>query len=521
LRNVVKAIETIAKTLLALVAGLLLKRAPRPLGAVKKVLLVRPDARVGEALLMTPLLEALGGRCEVDVLVHERCVRVLEGHPKVRKVIGLDRRALALGAWAPGIKPLRAERYDVVVSCANWEVPSVTSALVARLAGPGAVVIGPAVGATARLMDIAVPARADTASEIAQRLELLRPLGGEPQLLLPSFREPRVSDAVRALLERKLAVVNPGGRLDERRVPAQVFAAACRTLLERGRTPLVTWGPGEEALAREVVAAAPGAVLAPATSLDDLAALMRSGGLTVCNNTGPMHLSVAVGCPTLALFLNMPIGRWGYREVPHRAVDLTSFAGMGDRMSEEVVKVVQEMVAPPVVAPAVEPVGSPDPSAAAVEPVASPAPTSGASPVVEAAPLAVPAPPPEKQKRPGGFDLPKRLLAQLRRVESERGRDGVAQNNDAFLMDADAPSPSYLTWDGHVMVVDGGTVRDATEDEKIAAVVAGARKTGLTVLLNLLPPRSPNAVTCSSCEGGRWKDERLVCPACHGRGWQI
>src|SRR5258708_4150797 len=103
---------------------------------------------------MTPLLEALAGRCEVDGLGHERCVRVLEGHPKVRRVIGFKRSARALGAWAPGIRPLRAERYDVVVSCANWELPSVTSALVARLAGPNAVVIGPKVGVTAALMDI-------------------------------------------------------------------------------------------------------------------------------------------------------------------------------------------------------------------------------------------------------------------------------------------------------------------------------------------------------------------------------
>jgi hypothetical protein len=124
-----------------------------------------------------------------------------------------------------------------------------------------------------------------------------------------------------------------------------------------------------------------------------------------------------------------------------------------------------------------------------------------------------------KQKRPGGFELPKRLLSQLQRVELERGRDAVAEKNDAFLMDADSNLPSYLTWDGHVIIDDGGNVRDATEDEKVAAVVAGARKTGLTVLLNLLPPRAPNAVTCHSCEGGRWKTETHVCPECHGRGW--
>ena len=59
-------------------------------------------------------------------------------------------------------------------------------------------------------------------------------------------------------------------------------------------------------------AACPGAVRAPPTSLDQLAALMRGARVTVCNNTGPMHLAVAVGCPTLALFLHMEVERWGH-----------------------------------------------------------------------------------------------------------------------------------------------------------------------------------------------------------------
>jgi len=28
----------------------------------------------------------------------------------------------------------------------------------------------------------------------------------------------------------------------------------------------------------------------------------------------------------------------------------------------------------------------------------------------------------------------------------------VAEKNDAFLMDADSPAPSYLTWDGHIVI---------------------------------------------------------------------
>lgn len=326
-----KRIESFAKTALALVASVLLWRPWRRfrrLAKVKRLALVRVDDRVGEALLVTPLLEALDGRYEVDVIVHERCKRVLEGHPKVRKVHALDRTLLALGAFAPGIGPLRRERYDAVVNCANWEVQSVTGALVSRLIAGKGIVIGPAVGAAGLLMDVAVPAREDTQSEVQQRLRLLAPLGVEAPAAALSFRNPRHSQAVEPLLARARetphAVVNPGGRVDWRRVPSRIFSAACRALLAQGRTPIVTWGPGEEELARVVVAEAPGAELAPPTSLDDLAALMRACGMTVCNNTGPMHLSVAVGARTVALFLNMPPERWGYTQPPHRVVALSA-----------------------------------------------------------------------------------------------------------------------------------------------------------------------------------------------------
>jgi ADP-heptose:LPS heptosyltransferase len=282
----------------------------------------------------------------VHVLAHAKVARVLAGHPDADAVIAFDRRRLWLGPLAPGLQALRRARYDVVVDCANWESPSVTSALVSRIAGPDAVVIGPDVWPISRLHSLSVPARTDTRNEAVQRTHLLTPLTGRTVARGLSFREPSVGPAIRAYLEANTstaaAVINPGGRLGPRRIAPQAFAAAARTLLELGRVPVVTWGPGEEELARSVVEAAPGARLAPPTNLDELAALMRASGLTVCNNTGPMHLSVAVGTPTLAFFLRMDMERWGHAYAPHRMVDLTTLVdGTGgqsleSRVSDEV-----------------------------------------------------------------------------------------------------------------------------------------------------------------------------------------
>ena len=345
-----KRLEGTGKRALARVAALAFRRPARAVPPrLRRVLLVRVDARVGEALLTTPLvlgLKRLEPAPAVDVLVHEKTARVLEGHPAIDRLLTLDRAILGLGPLAPGIRAIRAAGpWDVVIDCGNWEVPGVTSAMVSRLVAGEAQVIGPAVAPTGPLHDVAVPARADTRSELAQRLHLLSPLLAPPHLL-PTFRTPRVAESLRPFLEQVRAsphaVLVPGGRLGWRRIPPELFGVAARTLTALGRTVVVAWGPGEEELGHAVVAAAPGAQLAPPTDLDGLAALLAAAGCTVCNNSGPMHLSVAVGAPTLALFLKMDPERWGYGDPPHRALDLTPLIDTPLAAVSELERVVRE-----------------------------------------------------------------------------------------------------------------------------------------------------------------------------------
>jgi ADP-heptose:LPS heptosyltransferase len=232
------------------------------------------------------------------------------------------------------IGALRAEKFDVVINCGNWDLESVTSAVVARLAGGPSVVLGPANFPSGLLMDVPVVAMTGSRSEAGQRRHLASPLLPAASPVRMSFRP----TAPFQVVEGPYAVVNPGGRLGYRRVPPERFATAASALLERGVTPIVTWGPGEEALVDAVLAACPGAVRAPPTSLDQLASLMRGAKVTVCNNTGPMHLSVAVGCPTLALFLHMEVERWGHPYAPHQMLDLTGAADQSAAVREAVLK---------------------------------------------------------------------------------------------------------------------------------------------------------------------------------------
>jgi len=353
----IKLIERIAKYALAVVAGALLwrphraRKARQALRAPHRILLVRIDNRIGEALLSTPLfrtLKTLDPAPRVDALVHPAVVRVLRDHPDLDRVFALDAklpRALKLLAE---LRQLRRTGYDLAFDCGNWSAPSVTSAIVARLAAGRTPVIGPAVWPSSLLHSVSVPATPRSPSEVSQRLQLLSVVPGVRLTQSLSFREPKANEGFKPFLERvreqRFAVLNPGGRLDWRRVPAEAFSSAAKALLSNGVQPVVAWGPGEESLAQDVVRDAPGSLLAPATDLDDLASLLKAAQLSICNNTGPMHLSVALGTPTLGLFLKMDVARWGHLQPPHRMLDLDPVSGSIPGTCEVIVAQVTQML---------------------------------------------------------------------------------------------------------------------------------------------------------------------------------
>ncbi len=98
---------------------------------------------------------------------------------------------------------------------------------------------------------------------------------------------------------------NPGMTLSAKRWPPPRFAAlADRLMAEAGATVLLVGGPGDEPLAEAVKGAMQHQPvdLTGRLSLGQLGALCQRSRLFVGNDTGAMHLAVAVGTPTVALF---------------------------------------------------------------------------------------------------------------------------------------------------------------------------------------------------------------------------
>jgi len=96
------------------------------------------------------------------------------------------------------------------------------------------------------------------------------------------------------------AVFNPGSNEYGRRWPLDKYLALAARLRERGLRVVFVGGPGEKP--GEVTGDDPGIVdLMGRTSLPELLDIMRGAALVVSNDTGPAHLSIAIGAPTLVI----------------------------------------------------------------------------------------------------------------------------------------------------------------------------------------------------------------------------
>ncbi len=100
------------------------------------------------------------------------------------------------------------------------------------------------------------------------------------------------------------AIINPGGGWQTKLWPSERYAELADWIwTECGLSSFVTYGPGEEALARNVASnSQSGAVRLLASTLKQFLALARRATLFVGGDTGPLHLAAAGGTPIVGLF---------------------------------------------------------------------------------------------------------------------------------------------------------------------------------------------------------------------------
>jgi len=267
-------------------------------------------------------------QARIGWVVEGRAADVLAGHTAVDHLFRLPRGWLKSPRTVLGLRrQLRWFAPDVVI-----DLQGLMKSAVATLLSGAPLRIGHARPESREHAWLSYnrPVGATAAHVIDRNLALLGPLGIEardpvfdmPRWPVSRLRMERWLTSLR--LPRAPVLFNPGAGWASKRWPTARFAATARAVARRdGQAVIVVWGGEQERIAAErIVAEALGAaVMAPATSLQDLGELCRLARAFVSGDTGPLHLAAAVGTPCVGLFGPVPASRNGPYGAGHVCVE--------------------------------------------------------------------------------------------------------------------------------------------------------------------------------------------------------
>lgn len=290
---------------------------PRPadLEKVRRILVIKPDERLGNAVLVTALLVALKGRfsrAHQVCLISRRYWDLRRHLPSTDEFIAFDKRRLARNPWrfVRLIRLLRGMKFDLAFDAAGDHTLSFTHLAISALCG-ARFRVGHARGDAARFYEVAVPVPDTVRHASEMHVDLLRAvttIRSTPRLLLrpqpdsgfvERFRRENGLDAAVPLI-----VVHPGAR-GRKQWPPEEFAAMMRKLREQTDAAIaLIWGPADREVAESVLKLASDNVYPVGVlSFDDLISLLRHAAAYVSADAGPMHLAVAASTPVVAIFL--------------------------------------------------------------------------------------------------------------------------------------------------------------------------------------------------------------------------
>ncbi len=284
-----------------------LETAARRAGIPLRILVTRLRY-LGDVVLSTPALAALAKRypsAEVYFLGEEPHVSVLGGNPNLAGVIALRK---GFGGTLRAAAALRRLRFSAAVDLFY----NPRSALLLYLSGIP-VRIGGSRRLRRRLYTHAAVAPAGMRSAVAHHLAALRAIDVEGEETLPRVYLSRGEiERGRSLLEgvlggtrgRMRIAFHPGGTWAAKRWPGERFAALAEAIREElGAEAVALAGPGEEEIVSSIARASRGALTPlPPMPVREAASVLAACDAVVANDGGVMHLAVALGRPTVAVF---------------------------------------------------------------------------------------------------------------------------------------------------------------------------------------------------------------------------
>lgn len=297
----------------------------------KRILIVNVNW-VGDVLFSTPFIRAVreaNPDAYIACLLHPRCREILESNPRLNEIIIYDEEGAhksLFGKWAV-IRELKKKRFDTAFLLHR----SFTKALLTYLAG-----IKERVGYPTKnrggIITHAVEEPAEDLHKVEYFLNIARAYGIDVkdhsyEFFVRDTDRKFVKDLLGkdGVTDKDLIVVLcPAGNWPPKRWPAENFARLGDELAEKFGARIVLSASGKDLkLAEDIksVMASNPVITAGKTDLKQLGALLERASLVVANDTGPMHMAVALGAKTIALFgptsarLTGPYGKGDYKVI--------------------------------------------------------------------------------------------------------------------------------------------------------------------------------------------------------------
>ncbi|MBI5215433.1 MAG: glycosyltransferase family 9 protein [Ignavibacteriae bacterium] len=279
---------------------------------IRKILIIKLRA-IGDVVLSTVVIRNLRlafPDAQIDFLTEKPSRDIIEGNPDINNVLVFDgKKQSGLGL----IWNVRSRKYDLVIDLFG----NPRSALVTYFSGAH-YRVGYRFGWREKCYNIVVEPRGGEVHNTEFNLDAVRALGfavtdfspaDSGQKLRMTITENDEIFAFRYFLESGLndsfvVALNAAGGWYTKRWAIPKYAELADMLVEQHQAKiLLLWGPGERDDAERLATLMTNkAILIPATTLKQLAAILQRCSMMVTNDSGPMHIAAAMGTSTVAIF---------------------------------------------------------------------------------------------------------------------------------------------------------------------------------------------------------------------------
>lgn len=327
-----KGVERAFKRTMIRAAGPLFP--PRRIPPTQSILLVRVDDRLGNLVLLSPVIEwiqRVRPGAGIDLLASSTFASIYSDDPRIDRLLVIDKRMQKrfFVTFLADLRRVGAAAAGAAIDCSDRNAFSFSSALYTR-ASRAARRIGFANDLSASyLTDSISPAAAGHAAAdpilLAAALFSIDPPAATPNLSL-RLPEPTPDwsarlDSFERGAEGRVVGIHIGGR-GAKRWPIPRFADLAAAFLDSGYRPWIFRGPMEAGDDSSMGGLVPrGLRIFPQSGVVEIAHAMRRCRLFVAPDTGPMHLASAVGTPTLAIFLSSDPDRYRPYGPSDRTID--------------------------------------------------------------------------------------------------------------------------------------------------------------------------------------------------------